>query len=379
MPLVDAAPLIVAREFGFAEEEGLDLVLRREQSWSALRDKLAMKRLSAAHMLTPAALAMSMGLGGISQKLDVLSLLSINGEVVGASRDLAARIRDGGPPLDINDAEAVGARLREAAPRPLRVGAPFPFSTHLELVSYWLERVGVGSDDWVAHTVPPSLMTEAVAAGDVDLFCVGEPWGGQAVDAGAAEIILVGSAIWRSAPEKALAVRTEWAEAEPVTAARLMRAVWRAGRWLSEPGNQSTVTEVLAWPSYVGAPADLIDRSLTGRLMVAPEGYERRAEGFIEFFDGAATFPWRSQALWFAQRLAERHGVDAISAAAVARATFRPDLYRQNLESIGADIPGASEKIEGSLRERTPVASSSGRTYLGPDWFFDGAIFDLSA
>lgn len=378
LPLVDAAPLVVARELGFAEQEGLDLVLRREQTWSALRDKLAMGRYAAAHMLTPAALAMSLGIGGISRKLDVLSLLSINGDVIGAARGLADRIRDGGPPLDVNDAKTVGARLLETAPQPLRVGVPFPFSTHLELVDYWLDRAGIPSDRWTALTVPPPQMADAAASGDIDMFCVGEPWGGQAVETGAAEIILAGSAIWRFAPEKSLAVMSEWAEAEPSVVARLMRAIWRAGAWLSDPANRTTATEFLAWPRYVGAPADMIDRSLSGRLVVAPEGYEARAEGFIEFFESAATFPWRSQALWFASRLALRHQIDKATTNAVARATFRPDLYRANLGPIGADLPGASEKIEGALAERTPVASSRGSTYLGPDQFFDGAVFDFS-
>ena len=126
IPLVDVAPLAIAREMGFAEEEGFELTLRREVSWSALRDRLAAGQISAAHMLAPAALAMSLGLGGVSMKLDVLSILSVNGDVVGASRKLAARLRDGGPPLDFNDAAAVGARLAAVAEWPLRIGAPSP-------------------------------------------------------------------------------------------------------------------------------------------------------------------------------------------------------------------------------------------------------------
>jgi len=378
VPLVDAAPLIVAREMGFAGEEGLDLTLRRERSWSALRDKLALGQIAATQILAPAALAMSLGLGGLACRIDVLSLLSVNGDVFGASRDLAARMRDGGPPLPFGDARAVGERLLAASDAVLRIGVPFPFSMHLELTDYWLTAIGLPEERRELRTVPPPMMADAVSAGEVDLFCVGEPWGSQAVEEGAAELVLAGSAVWRFAPEKALAVRADWAEANPDLAARLMRAAWRAARWLGDPANRSTAAEFLAWPEYVGVPSDLIDRALAGRLMIAPEGYEATAPGFLEFFHSAATFPWRSQAIWMATRLARRHGLDPTDATAIARASFRADLYRRHLGPIGADLPGASEKVEGALTEETPVASSSGRTYLGPDAFFDGAVFDFS-
>ena len=379
IPLVDAAPLVVAREMGFAEDEGLDLVLLREPSWSALRDKLALGWVAAAHMLAPAAVAMSMGIGGIAMKLDVLSILSVNGEIVGVSRELARKMRAGGPPLDIVDAADVGRKLLMALDRPLRIGAPFPFSMHLELIDYWLTAIGVPEEMRQVRILPPPLMAETMAAGELDLFCVGEPWGSEAVEAGVAEIALVGGAIWGFAPEKALAVRADWAEAEPETVRRLMRAVWRATRWLGDADNLMTAAEFLARDSYVGVSTDVVERALTGRLIVTPEGDQAAVPRFMEFFDGAATFPWRSQAIWIAERLARRHGVDVEAARAAARATFRPDLYRRNLGPIGADLPGASEKVEGSLAVRTPVATSRGMTFLGPDRFFDGAVFDFSA
>ncbi len=376
IPLVDCAPLVVAREMGFAEEEGLDLVLRREKSWSALRDKLAMNRLSAAHMLAPAAVAISMGLGGISCKLDVLSLLSVNGDVIGVSRALAARLRDGGPPPDLNDAKATGARLLEVADRPLRIGAPFPFSMHVELLDYWLTGIGLPKADWQVRTLPPSMMAEAVAAGEIDMFCVGVPWGSQAVEAGPAELILAGCAIWRFAPEKVLAARHDWTEDNPDQARALMRAVWRAARWLSDPSARITASELLSRREYLNLPTELIDRALTGRIAVSADGREETPPGFLEFFDGAANFPWRSQALWIAGRIAARMGLDRAEAMRAARDCFRADLYRRFLGPIGADMPGASEKVEGALQRRSAVASSTGEMFLGPDCFFDGHVFD---
>ena len=378
IPLVDAAPLIVAREMGFDQGEGIRIELRKERSWSALRDRVLSGGAAAAHMLTPLPIAMNLGLGGAASRMHVLSILSMNGDVIGAAPRLAAMIREGGPPLDINDAHAVGARLAKTAKLPLRIGVPFPFSMHLELLDYWLSAIGIRPDDRSIHIVPPPLMPVAVKAGEIDLFCVGEPWGSAAVEARAAEIILAGSAIWRFAPEKALAVSDATMKERPDAAARLLRATWRAGRWLSEDANRLTASEFLSWPHYLGVEPDIIERAFSGRITVAPEGYEARVNDFIAFFDRAATFPWRSQAIWIARRLAARHDLPLRAADDAARASFRADFYRQSLAETNADLPGASEKIEGFLNELTPVSSSKGQTFLGPDNFFDGEIFDFS-
>ncbi|MEM7270179.1 MAG: CmpA/NrtA family ABC transporter substrate-binding protein [Pseudomonadota bacterium] len=375
IPLVDCAPLVVALELGFAEDEGLALILRRLPSWSAIRDQLAFGQVDAAHMLSPLPVAMSMGLGAAPMRIDALSVLSVNGDVIGVSSKLAARMREIGAADTWDDPAATGRALIAAADGRLSVGSPFPFSMHSELLYYWLNALGLESPAGLdMRTIPPPMMVDAVAAGEVDVFCVGEPWGGVAARSGVAELIAPGSAIWSFAPEKVLAVRHEDAESE--ASARLLRAVWRAGKWLSATENRMIGSEILARPEYLDLDSNLIERAMTGRLMVDADGTERTAPRFIEFFDGAATFPWRSQAIWIAERWAARAGVDKAMAVAAARACYRADIYRRVLGPIGADMPGASEKIEGGLSIRTPVASSTGQMYLGPDQFFDGLKFD---
>ena len=375
MPLADCAPLVVAHEVGFASSEGLDLTLHRASSWSALRDNLAAGRLAAAHMLAPVPVAASIGIGRVAGRLDALSVLSVNGNVIGVSTELAARLH--GHLDDFMAADTVGRRLVSCCRRPLRVGVPFPYSMHVELLTYWLGALGMSAPaDLEIQTVPPPRMAGAVGAGEIDMFIVGEPWGSIAVEAGAAELILPGAAIWQFAPEKVLAVRHDWVQAEPEIAARLLRAVWRAGRWAADPANRMTISELLARPQYLDVAADTVDRALAGRLMVNPQGEEREAPRFLEFFDGAATFPWRSQAVWIAERLAGRVGIDRGTALARARACFRPELYRAWLASAGADLPGASEKLEGALEEPRYVAAAAGQVCLGPDAFFDRRVFD---
>ena len=200
-----------------------------------------------------------------------------------------------------------------------------------------------------------------------------------AVEIGAAELLLPGSAIWAFAPEKVLAARHDWAEAEPDLAGRLMRAVWRAGRWLSQPDEAVVAAEILSRSLYLDCPAEVIDRALTGRLVISPRGGQRRVRRFIEFHRHAATFPWRSQAALIGASLARRYGLDPQASAATASAVFRSDLYRRHLAGAGADLPSASAKVEGSLAEPTAVASQEGRVILAPETFFDGRVFDPSA
>ena len=158
-----------------------------------------------------------------------------------------------------------------------------------------------------------------------------------------------------------------------------MRAVWRAGRWLDRPGSRTTAAEILARREHLNLPAEVIDRALSGRLTISSRGDARRVEGFVEFHAGAASFPWRSQAAWIARRLAKRAGQDPQAATARARGVFRTDLYRRLLAGTGAEMPGASEKLEGTIEADTPAASESGRLVLRRDRFFDGRVFDLSA
>jgi two-component system, oxyanion-binding sensor len=367
VPLVDAAPLIVAHALRFGAEEGLDLILHPAPSWAALRDMLALRQVQAAQMLAPLPVAMALGLAGPA-RFDALSILNTNGDVIGVSAPIAARMRANGFTFDFTDATLAAHALRTAAPTPLRVGVPFPFSMHRELVAYWL-----GPDPQIV-TVPPPRMAQALANQEIDAFCVGEPWGSVAVERGAGDLLLPGSAIWGFHPEKVLAVQTGWADADPDLAGRLMRAVWRAGRWLGDATNSMMASEILSGP--LGVSPEIIERSLTGHMVISAHGDERRTPHMIAFHTGAATFPWRSQAAWIAVQLARRHGLDPVQSAKTARTVFRTDLYRTHLAAAGADLPGASEKLEGALTHPTPVSSERGRMILPADRFFDARIFD---
>ncbi len=376
MPLVDAAPLIVAQEMGFAEAEGLALDLIPAPSWSSVRDMLAFGRVDVAHLLSVVPVAMALGLGGVSTALSAVSVLSVNGNAIGVSRALEANLRDIGYLFDFEDAHGAGAALATVAPQGLTIGVPFPFSMHIELIEIWREATPLRGIPLKIRTVPPPMMAQALAEGEIDAFCVGEPWGSMAVEGHVGALLLPGRAIWNFAPEKVLATRAEWAETEPHLLGRLIRSVWRASRWLADPASRTAAAELLGRPQWLDVPSEIVDRALTGKLAISPGGELRDVPAFLEFHNSAATFPWRSQGKWIAHRLALRSGLDVPAAMIRAADVFRSDQYRFALDGTGADMPGASEKVEGSLSSPMAVGSTRGEIVLGPDAFFDGRIFD---
>ncbi|MQQ10080.1 nitrate transporter [Epibacterium sp. SM1979] len=377
IPLLDVAPYVVAREIGFAEEEGLSFDMVKAPSWSTLRDWLAIGSVEAAHMLSPVPVVSALGLGGRQARFSALTVTSVNGNVLGASADLVARMQANGFENTFCDPHAVGAALQGAVDGKLRIGVPFPFSMHAELLYYWLSAIGLPAPQGLdVRTIPPPLMAEAMAAGEIEAFFVGEPWGSFAVERGLGSLLLPGRAIWQAAPEKVLAVRTPWAEENTDLAEALVRSLWRASRWLALPDNHGTATDILSRREYLDVPAEILERGLTGRIVVSPTGEMRQCDGFLHFYGGATGFPWRSQAAWIGQKIAQRVGLDVATARRTAAEVFRSDVYRHALEPLHVDLPGASEKLEGTMAVPTEVASASGTLILHPDQFFDGRVFD---
>lgn len=377
VPLADSAPLIVAQELGYAADEGLELNLLRQPSWAALRDLLALGHLDAAHVLAPLPIAMTLGLSGKRAEMNILMMLSSGGIFMGVATSLAEAMRGQGWSGDLNDPKGARAALQSAAAnRPLRVGVPFPYAMHNLLFRYWVRGTGLRTD---VITTPPPLMARAVAEGEMDVFCVGEPWGSVAVESGVGELVLPGSAIWQAAPEKALAVRADWVKSQPDAAGALMRAVFRAARWLDVPGNRALAIEILARTEHLDLSDAALDPSLTGRIVPRRGAPPVEFEDFMRFHRGATTFPWRSQAAWMGAQIANLHGRDETRMARDAQAVMRPDLYRQVIAPLGADMPGASAKLEGAMRYRTAVASTKGGMILGPDAFFDGEVYEMPA
>ncbi len=380
MPLTDAAPLIVARELGFARAEGIDLSLVRESSWASVRDRLVYRQVQAAHLLAPLAVAVSLGLSQHQVALAAPFKLSVNGNALTVASDFAAALdpdmprRIADPVATAHDfAAAVGLYRRKPV-----IGVVHRFSTHALILRYWLAHAGLDPDrDVTLRVLPPPLMVEALEGGEIDGFMAGEPWGSVAVARGAGEIAAVGARIWRRSVEKVLAVRADWMEAHPDLTDALLRALDRAAAWCDDPGNRDALAALLAQEAYLDQPPELILPALGGRLPLARGAPTADLPDLLIFHREAANFPWRSQGLWIYSQLVRWGMLDASEACErAAAAVFRSDVYRRALGGGGAVMPGASLKLEGALAAPHGVGAHGGALTLGPDLFFDGRVFD---
>lgn len=366
VPLVDCAPLVIAAELGFAHDEGLHLNLVKQPSWSALRDMLALRHLDVAHMLSPLPIAMTLGKSGVQARIDSLMTLSVNGTVFGVSDAVAQRLG----PVVFGDAAAILKGLALTNKKQLRIGVPFPFSMHRLLLDYWAATEPAFKFE--AITIPPPRMAQAVADGQVDAFWVGEPWGSTIVHQGVGRILMTGQSVWQFAPEKVLAARHDWIEENAQTTRSLMRAVYRAALWLDADKNKPLAVEILSRSEHLNLAVEIIDPAVSGQIIPMRAAPPVPVDRFVVFHKHAATFPWRSQSALIAAWLkATGHEIET------AKQCFRSDLYRKNLAPLGVDLPGASEKIEGSMQQDTAVGALSGKMILARDAFFDGKTHDL--
>ena len=378
VPLLDSALLVVAKEKGFAEAAAVNLNLVRERSWATIRDRLAVSQFDVAHILAPLPIACNLGLMAPRLQMIVPMALGLGGNAVTVAKDLWRDMAEHGVASNL-DARESGTALRGVIRRrsnKLRFAVVHPYSGHNYELRYWLSANGIDPDrDVEIMVLPPPDMGDALLSGTIDGYCAGEPWNTFGVLDRGGRLATVKAAIWKSSPEKVLGVHAGWADANPDALAALLKALHGASLWCSRPENHSELAWLLAKPAYVGRPVEYLLPALSGVLPMG-NGESRSVQDFFVPHAKAATFPWKSHALWFyTQMVRWRHIAHSDRHQRIAGDTYRPDLYRNALRELNVAMPSASSKVEGALLAETPVGSSGALT-LGPDGFFDGNLFD---
>jgi len=379
MPLMDSVLLVLAREKGFAAAEGLELKLVRETSWANIRDRVGVGHFDVAQMLAPMPIAAMLGLSPLAVPFITPMVLGLGNNAVTVSAALWAAMAEAGAPANL-DARATGAALAKvvaAGARKLRFGVVHQTSAHNYELRYWMAASGIRPDRDVEIVVlPPPLLPDALGSGGIDGYCVGEPWNSAGVAEKGAHIATVKASIWQSSPDKVLGMRAQWAEEHPDLVAALIRALHQGALWCADAENHAEIAAIMSPPHYLGHPAALVQRALSGQLAIGG-GVERKVADFYLPYARAANFPWKSHALWFYSQMV-RWGEVAPSAenAALAAESFRPDLYRNALLPLGVPIPKADYKSDGLVSRPVLIEADNGPLEMGPDAFFDGTVFD---
>ena len=384
LPLVDAALPILAKEMGFAEDEGIDLRLVRDMSWATVLDRLLYGHSDAAHLVAPLAIATTLGLGRPPVSLSVPFVLGLNGNAITLRPELAATVTHIGGPGDVRQ---IGARLKVLVDRfrelgkPLRLGVVHRYSSHNYMLRYWLSGCGIDPNaDVEIVTIAPPFAADALAAGEVDGICVGAPWNSVAVERGVGVVIATTSQIWLRGVEKALAMKTGWMEDNTELTHGLLRALYRAGMAFVDPANVAKIGAILSRADYLDGSTAAIERVVQDQVLFATDHDPVYVPDFMFQHREAANFPWVSQAVWlYAQMTKAGHLQSNAADYKTAQRVFRPDVYRAALGPLGVPLPGASAKLEGSIANSVGVGTTQGRLVLGSDLFFDDRNFDPEA
>ncbi len=398
--LTDCAPLVIAKEKGYFDDEGLDVVVEAQANWKVLLDRVVGGELDGAHMLAGQPIGATVGFGTSAHVITACSL-DLNGNGITVSNRVwekmqAAdeKLKSPTPPHPIS-----AATLRpvideyRAAGKDFNFGMVFPVSTHNYELRYWLAAAGIhpgfytagdarGVDqgEVVLSVTPPPQMPAVLEAGTIDAYCVGEPWNQQAVIKGIGVPVATDSEIWRNNPEKVFGVTAEWNEKNPQTHVALVKAIIRACKWLDESDSsgkflhREEACRILARPEYVGADYAVIAASMTGSFTFQPTDKVSLPE-FNVFFKHNATYPFYSDCVWLLTQM-RRWGQISESKPdawyqATAERVYRPDIYRRAADSLvrsghlsAGDVPqtdgykpATSEFIDGiSYDGRKPTA-----------------------
>ena len=382
------APLAIAKEKGFFEDEGLFVSVEAQSNWKNILDRVIDGQLDGSHMLAGQPIAAGAGFGRQAELVTSFSM-DLNGNGITVSNDVWSKMKpnvkmgtDGKPIHPISSA-ALKPVIKEYKDngKAFKMGMVFPVSTHNYEIRYWLAAEGINPGlytkdniqgqvdaDVLLSVTPPPQMPATLEAGTIYGYCVGEPWNQQAVFKGIGVPVVTNYDIWKNNPEKVFVMTKKFVQENPNTAIAVTKALIRAGKWLDTPGNRPEAVKILSSPAYVGADEVVLANSMTGTFEFE-KGDKRAMPDFNVFFRHHATYPFFSDGVWFLTQM-RRWGQIPESKPADWYDSKIKEIYRPDIWKKAADLLVA----EGHL-EATELPNTDGYKPATTD-FIDGNNYD---
>ncbi|WP_370527153.1 CmpA/NrtA family ABC transporter substrate-binding protein [Undibacterium sp. CY21W] len=355
IPLTDCASVVMASVLGFDKKYGIKIVPTKESSWASVRDKLVNGELDAAHVLYGLLYGVQMGIGGAKKDMSVLMTLNNNGQAITLSKKLADQGAVDGAGL---------AKLMAREKREYTFAQTFPTGTHAMWLYYWMAANGIHPlKDAKVITVPPPQMVANMRVGNMDGYCVGEPWNHRAIADGIGITAATTQDIWKDHPEKVLGTTDEFTKKYPNTARAMTAAILEASRWIDASlSNKTKMAETIADKSYVNTSVDVINQRILGRYQNGL-GKTWDDPNYMKFFnDGAVNFPYLSDGMWFMTQH-KRWGLLKTDPdyLAVAKAVNRIDIYKDAAAmakvNVPKDVMRSSKLMDGTVWDgKNPAA-----------------------
>ncbi|WP_299318131.1 CmpA/NrtA family ABC transporter substrate-binding protein [uncultured Maribacter sp.] len=386
--LTDMAPLAIAKEKGFFEEEGLFVSVEAQSNWKNVLDRVIDGQLDGSHMLAGQPIAAGAGFGRQAKLVTPFSM-DLNGNGITVSNDVWSKMKPNVPadsedkpihPIKADALKPVITSYKNEG-KPFKMGMVFPVSTHNYELRYWLAAAGIHPGMYTADNVqgqidaevllsvtPPPQMPATLESGTIYGYCVGEPWNQQAVFKGIGVPVTTNYDIWKNNPEKVFVMTKEFVEQNPNTAIAVTKALIRAGKWLDEPSNRAEAVEILSMSQYVGAPKEVLANSMTGTFEFE-KGDKRDMPDFNVFYKYNATYPFYSDGIWFLTQM-RRWGQIPESKSSDWYASTIKDIYRPDIWKKAADLLVAEGQIPAA-----DVPDTDGFKAATSD-FIDGTSYD---
>ncbi|WP_238377073.1 CmpA/NrtA family ABC transporter substrate-binding protein [Neptunomonas antarctica] len=393
--LTDMAPLAIAYEKGFFEDEGLYVTIEAQANWKVLLDRVIDGQLDGAHMLAGQPLGATIGFGTQAHIITAFSM-DLNGNAITVSNDIWEQMKPNvpkdatGKPIHPIKADALKPVIEKykAEGKPFNMGMVFPVSTHNYELRYWLAAGNIKPGYYAPHNgdtsgkldadvllsvTPPPQMPATMEAGTIYGYCVGEPWNQQAVFKGIGVPVVTDYEIWKNNPEKVFGVSNEWAEKYPNTHKRVVKAMIRAAKWLDENdnANRPEAVKILSQSNYVGADYEVIANSMTGTFEYE-KGDKREVPDFNVFFRHNATYPYYSDAIWYLTQMRRWGQISDQKPDSwymdIAKKVYRPDIYAEAAQAL----------IEDGLMEASEFPDFATEEGFRPPQthFIDGITYD---
>jgi len=360
--LIDASALVIAKEKGLFAKHGMpDVEVQKQASWGATRDNVVLgsekNGIDGAHILTPMPYLISTGKvtqNNVPTPMYLLARLNLDAQAI----SVAQEYKDLKVTTDASPLKAAFAK-KKAEGKEVKVAMTFPGGTHDLWLRYWLAAGGVDPDkDISTIVVPPPQMVANMKVGNMDAFCVGEPWNEQLINQGIGFTACTTGEIWFKHPEKALGLRADWVDKNPNAARALLMAVMEAQRWCEKMENKEELATIVGKRQWFNVPvADIIGR-LRGDVNYGNGRVEKGTKQYMKFWSEHASYPFKSHDLWFVtEDIRWGKFEPTTDAKALVDKVNREDLWREAAKSLGvADIPASTSR--------------------GKETFFDGKVFD---
>ena len=386
--LTDMAPLAIAKEKGFFEDEGLFVSVEAQSNWKNILDRVIDGQLDGSHMLAGQPIAAGAGFGRQAELVTAFSM-DLNGNAITVSNDVWSKMKPNipvdsdGKPVHPIKAEALKPVIDgyKADGKAFKMGMVFPVSTHNYEIRYWLAAAGIHPGLYTKENIqgqidaevllsvtPPPQMPATLEAGTIYGYCVGEPWNQQAVFKGIGVPVVTNYDIWKNNPEKVFVMTKKFVEENPNTAIAVTKALIRAGKWLDTPGNRDEAVKILSMSQYVGADEVVLANSMTGTFEYE-KGDKREMPDFNVFYRYNATYPFYSDGVWFLTQM-RRWGQIPEEKPAAWYETKIKEIYRPDIWKKAADLLVAE-----GLIPATDIPETDGYKPVTTE-FIDGKTFN---